>query len=200
MEYSSHKACNEKITGRIKEITLIADKFYSELLTDVGVYYYEDRIEKIVLAYFILNDQYSNWRMYQSHLTEDAKICGLMTMAIATFPPFLPSHNNVNALTEAQKLANPMFTVACCQALSSCDLKFDDQMYRNLWQRLFDVMLESNSVTLEGYRVDLKNNIVKNIVEYSEPDDEPNIKDKFQMDTLISIFELLIKISKYLKK
>lgn len=138
--------------------------------------------------------------MYQSHLTEDAKICGLITMAIATFPPFVPSHTNVNALTETQKLANPMFTVACCQALSSCDLKFDDHMYKNLWQRLFDMMLESNSVTLEGYLVDLKNDIIKNIVEYSEEYDEPNINDKFKMDSLISIFELLIKIAKYLNK
>jgi hypothetical protein len=152
-------------------------------LADSEVVFLDNRMKLIAEAYFLLNEAYKTWRIEKNHNTQPPKIAALTCLAILELQPFLPKDPK-NAKSIQQAYANEMFALACALAILGVPLKKTTDTYL----RLLDVLSECACETIQQYIVDRRANNDRELSTYKL---RVNDKDKFAIDCLITVFEML---------
>jgi hypothetical protein len=151
------------------------------------IYLRPERVKVAVRAYFILNEAYHKWRIEDGHNTLAPKIAALQCMCFVEIEPFgLLEPNNAQTIGEAR--ANAIYALAC--ACSILGVKANDVQGQNKdqWLRILDVLRMCRCDTIQMFIEDINMSIQKTFDEYDLKIVE---SDKFNINTLITIFELL---------
>jgi hypothetical protein len=71
-------------------------------------------------AYFLISDAYKDYRLFDGHRTDRAKIAALKTAAVLAVAPFAPL-DMLNTADPRTPLANAIFGVACATSVLQVD-------------------------------------------------------------------------------
>ena len=172
------------IGGRAEYLRGIGHSLIDDgVLSDKSLIFRTNRVTILTDAYFLLNEAYKGWRISKGHHTQPPKIAALTCMAIATLQPFLPK-NPETAKTFQQARGNEIYALACASAIMGITLHSGK---RDIYLRLLDVLSQCNCHTVEPLIVD---RATENNRELSTYKLKMLDKDKFQIDCLITIFEM----------
>jgi hypothetical protein len=179
-------ALEDRAERRAPKLLAIAETLVSEgVLSSSNIILRPTHVPIATAGYFLLNSAYKRWRIQDGHRTEAAKIAALQCMAILSIPPFKVVDRN-NATTLAEARCNEIFAVAAASAVLGVSVSGGRS--KNFELRLWDILSECISQTLEPYIVDLEMKIDRPLRSY---DLSFHKDDRCKINSLITIFELL---------
>ena len=145
------------------------------------------RVPVLARAYFILNECYKAWRIEEKHFTEYPKIAALTCMAIMKILPFRPMHpGSVKTVGEAR--CNEIFALNCAAAILGIPIDPDNDIKKDFWLRLMDVLNHTDCRTLDRFVFDVNNGKERELKDYVQ---NLHDQDKLPLNSLITIFEVL---------
>jgi hypothetical protein len=173
------------ILTRAEYLREVADSLIEGgIISDKEILFRTNRIKLLTEAYFVLNEAYKKWRISDGHHTQPPKIAALTCIVIQELQPFLPKHPD-DAKTFQQARCNEIFALACASAIMGVPIH---KKKMDIYLRLLDVLAKCSCETIQPYIVDRSAQNQKALSTYNFDIIE---KDKFAMDSLITIFEIL---------
>lgn len=152
----------------------------------------EARVRLATHSYFALNDAYHRWRIEDGHNTQPPKIAALQCLCIMRIEPFgLVEPDNAQTISEARP--NEIFALSVAAGILGFSVDDFSKEKLDQWLRILNLLSEVTCESIEPVIQDAAYEIKREIKEYNLVIFDV---DKYKIDMLVTLFELLAENAK----